>query len=215
MNENVDNLKRLAKTLTIESRVSIYLYLLMYNELTLDKLAKLMNKSKSTIHHHVSELIAIDFIEDYIKPGSKTRYYKLKLLRTDELTEEVYSKESFENLTFQEKVRHLEEYFNIGNMQAKIMQNMFDLVIEQHSSLLLDVKQKEITPEEALEKSNDVLVGTYYSTNENGREFQKELIKLIKKYYTKEIDDPDQVRPRTFLFLGYNLMDILNKKYMR
>jgi predicted transcriptional regulator len=214
MCDNIANMKKLIKALMIESRFSIYLYLLIYNELTLDRLATLMNKSKSTIHHHISELISLDLIEEYVKPGSKTRYYKLKLLRTDEVTEMTYSKESFKDMTQPEKFRHLEEYFNFGDMLARVTQNMFNLVLDQHAFLLSDVKQKKFTAEEALEKSESILLGTYLSSEKYGKEFQEELIQLIKKYYKKEVDNPDQERPRAFVLLGLDLMEILNKKYM-
>lgn len=213
-NNNLDA-KAIIKALNVESRFSIYLYLLIFNELTLDDLCKLMNKSKSTIHHHIQELIISNFIEEYTKPGSKTKYYKLRLLRTDEITEVVYKPESFEYLSFEDKINLLEEYFSFGNLMAKIMQNMINLIYEQHANLLSEVESKKIDILEALSESNKIFAANYICSEKYGVEFQKELHNLIKKYYKKEVEEPDQKRPRAFMIIGLDTMDILNKKYLK
>lgn len=213
-NNSIDA-KAIIKALNIESRFSIYLYLLIFNELTLDDLCKLMNKSKSTIHHHIKELIGSNFLKEYTKSGSKTKYYKLKLLRTDEITEVIYKPDSFDYLSFEEKIDHLEEYFSFGNLMAKIMQNMINLVYEQHANLLSEAKSKRIDVLEALAESNRIFIANYVCSEKYGEEFQDELHQLIRKYYKKEVENPNQRRPRTFLIIGLDTMDILNKKYFK
>lgn len=207
--------RAIINALNVESRFSIYLYLLIFNELTMDDLCILMNKSKSTIHHHIQELIRSNFIEEYTKPGSKTRYYKLNVLRLDEVTEAVYNQESFDYMTFEEKIDHLEEYFSLGNLLAKINQNMLNLVYEQHANLLAEAKTEKIDVLDALSESKRIFIANYTCSEKYGEEFQEELTQLIKKYYKKEVENPDQERPRKFFMIGLDIMDILKKKYLK
>jgi hypothetical protein len=118
-------------------------------------------------------------------------------------------------LTFEEKIHHLEEYFNFGNLLAKIMQNMINLVYEQHANLLSGAQSKKIDVLDALSESNRIFVANYICSEKYGEEFQEELTQLIKKYYQKEVDTFDQERPRTFLMIGLDIRDILNKRYLK
>ena len=95
------------------------------------------------------------------------------------------------------------------------MQNRINLVYEQHANLLDDVKNKNIDVLDALAESGRIFVASYICSEKYGEEFQEELSQLIKKYYKKEVDKPDQERPRAFQIIGLDTMNILNKRYLK
>ena len=56
--------KNYIKAISNETRFSILLIIVVYREITLDKLSELVNKSKSTVHHHITQLLEFGLIEE-------------------------------------------------------------------------------------------------------------------------------------------------------
>ena len=76
MEENVSLPTGILKIVGNEVRVSILFYLIMQpDSLTLDDLARLMGKAKSTIHHHVQIMINEKVVMVSSKEGSKIKYF--------------------------------------------------------------------------------------------------------------------------------------------
>jgi DNA-binding transcriptional ArsR family regulator len=74
--------QRRHEVLEDETRISIYVYLLVHKELTLKQLSEYLNKGKTTIHHHIRKLEEsgiVAYREDKkdAKRQLKTRYYSL------------------------------------------------------------------------------------------------------------------------------------------
>ncbi|MFX1513244.1 MAG: ArsR/SmtB family transcription factor [Promethearchaeota archaeon] len=68
---------RTIRVLSNETRASMFFYILTFHELTLDKLTNLLSKSKSTIHHHIQQLLEAGLIKKTVKQGSKTIFYTI------------------------------------------------------------------------------------------------------------------------------------------
>ncbi|MFW9854388.1 MAG: winged helix-turn-helix domain-containing protein [Candidatus Thorarchaeota archaeon] len=74
-----------------ETRISIYIYLMVHSELTLKQLGEYLHKGKTTIHHHIKKLEEsgiVKYREDKkdARRQLKTRYYSIstnELLRGD------------------------------------------------------------------------------------------------------------------------------------
>ncbi|MFX0182856.1 MAG: winged helix-turn-helix domain-containing protein [Candidatus Hodarchaeota archaeon] len=73
--------QRLLRLLQDETRLAIYIHLLVYNKLTLKQLSEYLGKGRTTIHHHIKKfeeegiLTWIERKEDRKK--LKTRYYSI------------------------------------------------------------------------------------------------------------------------------------------
>ncbi|MFW9779898.1 MAG: winged helix-turn-helix domain-containing protein [Candidatus Heimdallarchaeota archaeon] len=66
-----------------ETRISIYVYLMVYGELTLKQLSEHLHKGKTTIHHHIrkleeSELVGYREDKKDARRQLKTRFYSLR-----------------------------------------------------------------------------------------------------------------------------------------
>jgi DNA-binding transcriptional ArsR family regulator len=64
-----------------ETRLKIFIYLTVYQKLTLKQLSEILNKGKTTIHHHIRKLEEKAIIkweeEESEKKKLKTRYYSI------------------------------------------------------------------------------------------------------------------------------------------
>ncbi len=78
-----DNIeKSILDVLKSDVRFRIFSLLHLYPELSFSEISKKMNKSKSTIHHHLKELIDYDIIElsrqEKVRGNILAKYYSLK-----------------------------------------------------------------------------------------------------------------------------------------
>lgn len=82
------------KALKDETRLAIFLYLMINQKLTLKQLSEALDKGKTTIHHHIRKLedsgIVIWEEKKEDKKKLKTRYYSLDF----NLFKEVFGKET-------------------------------------------------------------------------------------------------------------------------
>ncbi len=78
----MNNEKSVIDILKSKSRFRIFSLLHLYPELSLSELSTKMRKSKSTIHHHLQELIDYDIIEvshkEKVRGSILAKYYSLK-----------------------------------------------------------------------------------------------------------------------------------------
>lgn len=199
--------------LSTESRYSIYLYLSIYNELTLDELSELMNKSKSTIHHHIQELINVDIVNEYTKPGSKTKYYKLKLLNIRPKLVKTFGIEAFKNISKDEQIQMLNEFAEISNANNYIMQYFLELIIENEKRILKKINDEKQKPSEGRKDLVDHFIGALLISEKHRHEFKREMLELLEKYNKIEEKNPNEKKPYLYLMAGANIEDILSRKY--
>ncbi|MHA1212316.1 MAG: winged helix-turn-helix transcriptional regulator, partial [Candidatus Heimdallarchaeota archaeon] len=111
-NDEVDRLeptRKFVKAITNKTRFSILLLITANREATLDQISEFVNKSKSTVHHHIQQLLFSGFIREITKPGSKTRYYQRIDVGINEKMSETFNYEKFlkESPETQEEIKNL------------------------------------------------------------------------------------------------------------
>jgi len=70
-------IEKLTESLKGEIRMTIFVYLLIYKELSLSGLSKLLNKPKTSVFHHVKKLVESGLLEKNKKAGMKDVYYSV------------------------------------------------------------------------------------------------------------------------------------------
>jgi DNA-binding transcriptional ArsR family regulator len=206
---------RIIKALSIESRYSIFLYLLIYNELTLDELSNLLGKSKSTIHHHIQELIDVSVVNEYTKAGSKTKYYKLKIFNIRPQLVKSFGLEAFKNISQEKQTQLLYDFVDISHANNYIMQNLLELLIETEENALQMINAGKQLPIEGRKDIVDHFIASQLISGNYKDEFKKDMLDLLEKYNDKEEKNPDEKKPYLFLMVGANIEEILNRKYQK
>ncbi len=122
-----NNEKSIVDVLKSKIRFRIFSLLHLYPELSLSELSKKMNKSKSTIHHHLKELIEYELVElsrqEKVRGNILANFYSLKpgylerLSETDsELDKGTTTTIEFYNTYLNFAIRTLELYKNYFEM---------------------------------------------------------------------------------------------------
>ena len=208
------NSRDLIKTISVDSRLSIYLYLTMYNELTLEDFSKLLNKSKSTIHHHIQEMLNSNILTEYTKRGSKTRYYRIGSFSLREEFVNTFKLDSFRDKDTDEQLQLLRDFVDISTTHNKIMQSLLELIVTNEKLIYKRAVKKEKSPLESRENLVNHFIASVYISAEDEGKFKNEIIKLFEKYNNKRIQDKDTVKPFAALMIGLNIDDILKRKYL-
>lgn len=199
--------------LSNDARISIYFYLQIYKELTLEKLQKLLGKSKTAIHYNIQQMLSLDVVNEETKPGSKTKYYTLNKQRLDESMREAFSDENILKMNKEEQIKAMQTYMQLTRSLILIVQNVSALMMSY--ILKLEDKKNLEKVEDAnnflREFANKNIQAIYNASEENWRPFVKEFAALINKYYTFEQEHPKRIRPYSFVMLGGNIEDYLQK----
>ena len=209
----MERLKAIMKAFRNETKQMIYSYLLIYKELTLEQLSNLLNKSKSTIHYHMQNLLKAELILEETKPGSKTIYYRLTMFRIDKVAKDLYDKDRILSLpTIPQQKRQFIEHMKHGKSLIYIINSMLNLNHMKYDQLLEDLNEKQISVEDGLEKMNDNLVALYFASEKNARLFQADLRDLVKSYCDKEMENLEVIRPYSFIVYGINSKEVLDRR---
>jgi len=208
-----NNSRELIKALSVESRLSIYLYLSIYNELTLEDFSKYMKKSKSTMHHHIQEMLNSKILVEHTKPGSKTRYYKLADFNLRDEFLNTFGVNSFKGLNTEKQIQLLRDFVDYSTSQNKIMQYLLQLIISNEELIYQRAVDKKKDPLESRLDLVSHFIGRYNGTAEEAEEFKMEMLDLLEKYTSRESQNKDTDKPFTFLVLGMNIDDVLKRKY--
>jgi DNA-binding transcriptional regulator GbsR (MarR family) len=207
----MDDPIQITKAIKNETKHTILVYLLIYNELTLDQLSQLLKKSKSTIHHHMQQLLDLNLIGEETKPGSKTIYYKVKMFRSDIAIDKAYSIENLSSLPIDIQNERLNDLLEHSFAFTMIMQNIIKLNFERINQIKSDYK-KTNEPLSVMEKAQDKFMSIYLASSKYADEFKAEIKQLVSKYFKMETEHMDKIRPTAFMILGLNVKDILDQK---
>lgn len=199
--------------LSNEARISIYFYLQIYKELTLEKLQKLLGKSKTAIHYNVQFMISLGVIDEETKPGSKTKYYTLNKQRLDESMREAFDADNMRKKSKDEQIEMMQTYIQLSQSLILIIQHVSQLMMKYHDKL----KDKKFL--ESIEdpvqflhnQSSQNNFAIYNASEEHWADFNKEFAAIINKYYTLEAKHPKRIRPYSFVMIAGNIESILEK----
>ena len=199
--------------LSNEARVAIYFYLQIYKELTLEKLQKLLGKSKTSIHYNIQFMLSLGVIDESTKPGSKTRFYTLNKQRLDESMREAFDSENIDKMNKKEQMDVMQTYFQLTQSFILIIQNVAALMMRHYHKMGAEEVLTEVDDANdymEMMAANNVQA-IYNASKENWRPFVKEFAVLLDKYYTLEVEHPKRIRPYSFVMLGGNIEEHLNK----
>ncbi|HUU78098.1 MAG TPA: winged helix-turn-helix domain-containing protein [candidate division Zixibacteria bacterium] len=210
---NLDDLETTIRFMDVfnnRARFSIYIYLLIYHELTLDDFSELLQKSKSTIHHHLQKYIELGMIEDSIKPGSKTKYYKIKFSKLQDKVTKAFSVENFEKYDNEIQLKLCEALINYKKEQISLIQYLNNFL--QTNFISVDLNEDGMWN---LEKQRDVYTAINFVNDEDSTAFRGELTALVRKYVAKRKEEKETGKPWGFYIVGANYKNILDKKHVR
>ncbi|NHK30672.1 MAG: helix-turn-helix transcriptional regulator [Asgard group archaeon] len=208
----MDDSIQIMKAVKNQAKQSILVYLLIYSELTLDQLSNLLKKSKSTIHHHMQQLLELKLITEESKPGRKTIYYKIKTFRTDFHMEKTYGFDYVKELPLEIQSVRLNDLLEHNVAFTLLMQNIIKLKFEKINQIKKDMQNNSQTNLSLLERAQDQFSAIYLANPKQAEEFKEDIKQLIRKYYDKEDEHEDLVRPTTFMILGMNVKEVLDRK---
>ncbi len=199
--------------LSNNARISIYFYLQIYKELTLERLQKLLGKSKTSIHYNVQFMISLGVIDEKTKPGSKTRFYTLNKQRLDESMREAFDDENIKSMTKDKQIEIMQTYMQLSKALILIVQNISNLMMKHYDKLgVKDILKNVDDPNAYLSGiAGKNIQAIYNASEENWSAFVGEFAALIDKYYTMEAEHPKRIRPYSFVMIGGNIEDYLQK----
>lgn len=135
------------KLLQHETRFSIVMFLIIFGELSLSKLASLVDKTKPTVHHHLQLLITegiVKEIENLERNQFDPKYYQLNL----DISNLFFSEEDRKRLS-DKKFHEIIEYYRGGKYSLQMISNLFSLMvkhsenIEKNIDIFLMIKNEE------------------------------------------------------------------------
>ncbi|MHA1354070.1 MAG: hypothetical protein ACTSR1_02705, partial [Candidatus Heimdallarchaeota archaeon] len=121
--------------LSNSARTSIYFYLQIYKELTLEKLQKLLGKSKTSIHYNIQFMLSLGVVDEKTKPGSKTRFYTLNKQRLDKSMREAFDDENISNLSKDKQIEIMQTYMQLSKSLILIVQNISSLMMKYYDKM--------------------------------------------------------------------------------
>ncbi|UCC19775.1 MAG: helix-turn-helix transcriptional regulator [Promethearchaeota archaeon] len=123
-NENIE--KSVIDVLKSSIRFRIYSLLHLYPELSLSEISKKMGKSKSTIHHHLKELIDYELIElsreEKVRGNILAKFYSLKPGHIEKLSDT----DSETHKATQATIDFLKTYLNFALRTIELYKNFFE-----------------------------------------------------------------------------------------
>ncbi len=202
--------KNIIKAISNETRFSILLLIVVYREMTLDKISELVNKSKSTVHHHITQLLKYGLIEETTKPGSKTRYYKQLESDINKRLKETFNWERFQEQLPEEKEELCELYTELAKTNNIMMLNALQFLIRTYYSNLddLEVDKRYYT-------LGELMMGTFNLSEESSLAYRKEHKELAQKYIKKDREHPERKKPHAHYYAGYNVEKTLERLYKK
>ncbi|NHJ41105.1 MAG: winged helix-turn-helix transcriptional regulator [Asgard group archaeon] len=203
---------QIMKAIKNEAKQSILVYLLIYNELTLDQLSKLVNKSKSTIHHHMQQLLDLNLISEESKPGSKTIYYKIRLYRTDIHSEKTYGTDYVKELPIEFQYERLYDFLEHNTAVTVLMQNLIKLKFEKINQIRKDLKDKSESGITLYERARDQYSVIFLTSSKQAKKFEEDIMKLIVKHVEAEKNQENLIRSTAYVIFGMNIKEVLDRK---
>ena len=167
-NNTHDVVKEYIKAISNETRLSIWFLIVVYRDITLDKISYFLDKSKSTVHHHIQILLDSDLIEEATKPGSKTRYYKPIELNLTTKLKEYFNRNAFDEETPERQKELSNMYEDIIKINSIQIINTIQYLLDNYYENLDDNVKKRY------KQLGELAFGSFYLSEENARKFKKE-----------------------------------------
>ncbi|MFW9947643.1 MAG: ArsR family transcriptional regulator, partial [Candidatus Odinarchaeota archaeon] len=141
-----NNEKSVLDVLKSDVRWSIFSLLNLYPELSFSEISKKINKSKSTTHHHLKELMDFDLIElsrqEKVRGNIPAKYYSLKSGYIEKLSET----DSEIEKTTSSTVEFYKAYLNFAIRNLEIYKKFFKILGGREGGLdyLKELMKKDV-----------------------------------------------------------------------
>lgn len=204
-----DTIKNYIKAISNKTRLSIWYLIVVYRDITLDELSFFLDKSKSTVHHHIQKLLDSELIEEVTKRGSKTRYYRPIELNLSKKVREQFNKGVFAEQTPERQKELSKMYEDITKMNTIELINTLQYILENYFDNLDDDVTKRY------DQLGEIAVGSIYLSEENAEKFRKEHRELAMKYLKDDSEHPERKKPYSYTYAGYHIGNLLNRKFKK
>ncbi len=208
--ENEDPLK-IMKVLSNEIRASIFLYIVIFHELTLERLSELLSKSKSTIHHHIQQLMAIGIVEEGTKAGKKTKYYRVN---EEKAGRGLYYSEDIDDQYIPPPEEFSSFFSGLIRTATFFTQKSISLAVDYLEKKIAKSGSFDMFREFMDELSFDFRIQLF--TEERYRLFEKELEEFdqkLEKLFDEMDTEDEKERPYILYRIILPLKEILDTKY--
>ncbi|NHJ32632.1 MAG: winged helix-turn-helix transcriptional regulator [Asgard group archaeon] len=208
--ETHEIVKNYIKAISNETRLGIFLLIVVQRDTTLDKICQFVGKSKSTVHHHVQQLLDSGLVEEVTKPGSKTRYYRRVELDINRKIREAFRLGQFEEQTPKKQKEICEMYEELTTVANINMLNTLQFLLD---NFYPNLETEDIG--KRYSQLGEAMIGFFYLSEENAEEYRREYRELALKYYEDERKNPERKKPYGIFYSGYNVEKALKRKYKK
>lgn len=218
----------LIRALINETRISIVMYLLIYQKLTLDDLKQLLNKkAKSTIFHHIKILQNAGIVKEKgTKEGTKIKYYEIVKLQLENLSIDKELDLGKKDLKVDNQIiEYLKAAFELFRVSYKIIDQSFNLAVDYHRKKIKEfedrVEKKEIVkinPKELVGTALEIRFMTekkFEIFKNEYKEFQERLKEKLDDISNKEDSEKEQGNEVVSFILTIPLKKYIDEKYKK
>jgi DNA-binding transcriptional ArsR family regulator len=210
MEENENLPAGIFKILGNEVRLSILFYLIMQpDSLTLDDLARLLGKAKSTIHHHIGIMIDEKVVIVSSKEGSKIKYLNADMNLVEGSISKIV-KINYEMVSNEQKLNDFQLLISTMHTLMQMAQNTISMALKHNSQVLKSEKLGELKNLSELMNFHPYSIQANFFTEDQYFKYINGLIELDKKI--KAETDNDQNKPYLVFNLGLPIEKILSEK---
>ena len=210
LDETHETVRSYIKAFSNETRLNIFLLIVVQRDMTLDKICLFIGKSKSTVHHHVQQLLDIGLVDEVTKPGSKTRYYRRIELNVNKQIREAFNIGKFKEETEEKQREIIDLYENLLKISNIAMINTLQNLLNSYFPNL-----EEMDTVKRYDQLGELMLGFFYLSEENAKKFREEHRELKLKYYEDERKNPDRKKPYGIFVAGYDVEKALKRKYRK
>jgi DNA-binding transcriptional ArsR family regulator len=203
-----ETVKNYIKAFSNETRLNIFLLIIVRRDTTLDEICQFIGKSKSTVHHHVQILLDSGLVDEVTKPGSKTRYYRRVETNISKQVREAFSIDKFKAQTKERKWELSDLYETLHKTSNITMINTLQTLLDDYYLYL-----EENNVDKRYNQLGELMLGFFFLSEENAKKFREEHRELRKKYYEDERRNPERDKPYGFFYAGYDVEQVLKRKY--
>lgn len=204
-----DIVKEYIKAISNETRLSIWLLIVVYRDITLDDISHFLGKSKSTVHHHIQILLDSDLIEEVTKPGSKTRYYRRIELDLSKRVREYFAKSKFDEETPERQKELANMYEDLVKILNIEVINTLQYLLDNYYEDLDEVAVKRYV------QLDEISIGSFNLSEESAAKFRKEQRELALRYMQEDREHPERKKPFTNFYIGYHVENTLKRKFKK
>ncbi|MFX1283209.1 MAG: ArsR/SmtB family transcription factor [Promethearchaeota archaeon] len=190
---------RVNEMLKDETRLAIHLCLLTYEKLTLKQLSRILQKGKTTIHHHMKKLEEVGIIKweekESDKKRLKTRLYSLNLDNLNKILYQLQEEVKSQKISDEKKGDLKGSLIELMNTDVLVTINLMKWMIKyiEHNRYLFDLQ--------TLDNQRETFIRIIPLTTETlqiYKEFEEKMLRTLNKIKLERFNK-DEIDPTTHI----------------